>query len=81
MKERVVLDLSKLPQHGLQSASPTWWGTLAFMLIEGTGFALAVAIYLYLLSLAPRWPAAATQSRTWSTGHCRWRFTCPSCRA
>jgi heme/copper-type cytochrome/quinol oxidase subunit 3 len=38
------------------TASLTWWGTLAFMLIEGTGFALAITVYLYLMSLAPIWP-------------------------
>ncbi|MBX5284594.1 cytochrome C oxidase subunit III, partial [Rhizobium sp. NLR10a] len=41
MKERVVTDLSKLPLHGLGTASLTFWGTSAFMLIEGMGFALA----------------------------------------
>jgi len=56
MKERVVLDLSRLPLHGFGAASVTWWGTLAFMLIEGTGFALAIAVYLYLMSLSPTWP-------------------------
>src|ERR1700712_5388640 len=40
------------------SASPTWWGTLAFMLLEGSGFALVIAIYLYLGSLARDWPPA-----------------------
>ena len=58
MKERPVLDLSDLPLHGMGSASPTWWGTLAFMLLEGTGFALVIAIYLYLGSLAKTWPPA-----------------------
>ena len=29
------------------------------MLIEGTGFALAIAVYLYLRSLAPDWPIGA----------------------
>jgi cytochrome c oxidase subunit 3 len=56
MKERIVADLSALPLHGKESASLTWWGTGAFILIEGTGFALVIAIYLYLLSLAPSWP-------------------------
>lgn len=56
MKEGVVLDLRKLPPHGLGTASVSWWGTLAFMLIEGTGFALSIVVYLYLMSLAPRWP-------------------------
>jgi cytochrome c oxidase subunit 3 len=59
MKEQVVADFSKLPSHQNGSASPTWWGTLAFMLIEGTGFALTIAVYLYLMSLAPTWPIGA----------------------
>jgi cytochrome c oxidase subunit 3 len=59
MKESVVMDVSKLPLHGMGTASLTWWGTLAFMLIEGTGFALGIGVYLYLLSLAPRWPIDA----------------------
>ena len=59
MKERVVSDLSGLPLHGMGSASATWWGTLSFMLIEGTGFALAIAVYLYLMSVAATWPTNA----------------------
>jgi heme/copper-type cytochrome/quinol oxidase subunit 3 len=59
MKQRVVLDLSKLPLHALGPGSVTWWGTLGFMLIEGTGFALVISVYLYLMSLAPAWPLNA----------------------
>ena len=63
MKEQVVADFSGLPLHGMATASPTWWGTLAFMLIEGTGFALAIAVYLYLMSLAPTWPIDAPRPK------------------
>jgi cytochrome c oxidase subunit 3 len=59
MKERLVLDVSQLPLHGSGTASPTWWGTLAFMLIEGTGFALGIVVYLYLMSIASVWPINA----------------------
>lgn len=59
MRERIVLDLGLLPAHGMGTASVTWWGTLAFMLIEGTGFALVIAVYLYLMSLAAVWPINA----------------------
>jgi heme/copper-type cytochrome/quinol oxidase subunit 3 len=59
MKQSVVLDLTKLPPHGLGLASLTWWGTLAFMLIEGTGFALSIVVYLYLMSLPQQWPLNA----------------------
>ncbi|MFE1599576.1 cytochrome c oxidase subunit 3 [Methylobacterium sp. ID0610] len=72
MKERAVLDVSRLPLHGMGSASVTWWGTLGFMLLEGTGFALVVAIYLYLYGLAPEWPLGAPLPDlgpgTWLTG-------------
>jgi len=59
VRERVVANLSVLPLHGQGSASVTWWGTLAFMLIEGTGFALILAIYFYLADTAPEWPLGA----------------------
>jgi len=59
VRERVVADFSALPLHGMRTASATWWGTLAFMLIEGTGFALAIAVYLYLMSIAATWPIDA----------------------
>jgi cytochrome c oxidase subunit III len=59
VRERIALDLSRLPLHGLGRASVTWWGTMAFMLIEGTGFALVITVYLYLMSLATTWPIDA----------------------
>ena len=58
-KPRVAFDLSELPLHGKRSASLTWWGTLGFMLIEGSGFALVLAVYLYLASIATEWPLGA----------------------
>jgi len=36
-------DLSELPTHAFGTRSLTWWGVVGFMLIEGTGFALAIA--------------------------------------
>jgi cytochrome c oxidase subunit III len=59
MKQRIVADVSRLSLHGTGSASTTWWGTLGFMLIEATGFALAIAVYLYLMSIAAIWPIDA----------------------
>src|ERR1044072_5304579 len=59
LKTEVVADLSRLPMHGFGSASPTWWGTLAFMLLEAMGFGLGIAIYLYLYALALEWPLGA----------------------
>lgn len=59
MKQRIVADVSRLSLHGTGTASTTWWGTLGFMLIEATGFALAIAVYLYLMSIAAIWPIDA----------------------
>ena len=42
-----------------------WWGTLGFMALEGTGFALAAASYLYLADLAPEWPLSAAPPDLW----------------
>ncbi|WP_117191595.1 cytochrome c oxidase subunit 3 [Rhizobium terrae] len=66
MKERMILDVSRLPLHATGTASPTWWGTCAFMLIEGSGFGLVIAIYLYLMSLAPHWPIDAPPADLWA---------------
>jgi cytochrome c oxidase subunit 3 len=59
MKERVAFDLSHLPLHGTGSASLSWWGNLGYMLIEGSGFALVIAVYFYLQSIATEWPLGA----------------------
>jgi cytochrome c oxidase subunit 3 len=56
VRTRTVLDVSGLPLHGKGAQSVTWWGTFGFMLIEGTGFALVIGVYLYLRSLASEWP-------------------------
>ncbi|MBZ9936988.1 cytochrome c oxidase subunit 3 [Mesorhizobium sp. BR1-1-16] len=58
MTRHSVADVSGLPTSGFGATSPMWWGTMAFMAIEGMGFALGVASYLYLAFLAPEWPMA-----------------------
>lgn len=49
-------DLSRLPTHAFGHRSLTWWGIIGFMLIEGTGFALAIASYFFLQSQEQTWP-------------------------
>jgi heme/copper-type cytochrome/quinol oxidase subunit 3 len=56
VKEKSVTDVSRLPANGFGPRSMTWWGTLAFMSLEGMGFALSIATYLYLMVLAQKWP-------------------------
>jgi cytochrome c oxidase subunit 3 len=53
-----VADLSVLPEGGFGSRNVIWWGNLAFMLIEGTAFVLAMGAYLYLRSQGGAWPPA-----------------------
>jgi cytochrome c oxidase subunit III len=58
---KIAHDLTHLPTFSFGSRSLTWWGTLGFMALEGTGFALAAGSYLYLFTLAPKWPLNAAQ--------------------
>ena len=60
MKQRPVQDVSGLPDYAFGSRMTPFWGTLAFMTLEGTGFALAAGAYLYLVWLNPQWPLADT---------------------
>jgi heme/copper-type cytochrome/quinol oxidase subunit 3 len=53
---RFSTDLAPLPTHAFGHRSLTWWGIVAFFLIEGTGFALALAAYFYLLNQEQYWP-------------------------
>lgn len=55
MSER-LLDVSGLPSYRFSHHSLTWWGIMGMVAIEGTVFALALAVYFYLWSQNPRWP-------------------------
>lgn len=65
MTDRPTLDLSGLPTFGFGPRSPTWWGTLGFIALEGTGFALAGASYLYLARLNSSWPLSSLPPDYW----------------
>lgn len=65
MKQRLVQDVSALPTTGFGPSSPIWWGTLAFIALEGMGFALAAGSYLYLRQVNPQWPIAAPPPNHW----------------
>ena len=53
---RIVGDVSHLPTCAFGMKSVVGWGTLGFMLIEGTAFALAAAAYVYLQTQSHPWP-------------------------
>jgi cytochrome c oxidase subunit III len=65
MRQRTVVDLSHLATFGSGPRSSTWWGTLGFVALEGTGFALAAGAYLYLAYIAPGWPLSAPSPNHW----------------
>lgn len=53
------LDVTHLPTYGFGTRSPMAWGTLGFIAIETTGFALAIGTYFYLWTLSDQWPLDA----------------------
>lgn len=61
-------DLAELPSYAFGTRSLTWWGVVGFMLIEGAGFALAIAAYFFLVAQTDAWPtAAAPPDLIWGT--------------
>lgn len=55
-----TIDASRLPGEGFGPASPAWWGTIGFMLIEGSTMLLCAGAYMYLSRRSPMWPPAGT---------------------
>jgi heme/copper-type cytochrome/quinol oxidase subunit 3 len=58
MKHRPVQDVSGLPDYAFGTRMTPTWGTIGFMTLEGTGFALAIGSYLYLVFINQQWPLA-----------------------
>ena len=55
-KPEIRIDVAGLTTFSFGSGNPMWWGNLAFMVIEGTGFIFAVATYLYIYNHNQYWP-------------------------
>lgn len=56
LQPRFTEDVSKLQSHAFGHRSLTWWGIIAFFMIEGTFFALAIAAYFFLMNEEQVWP-------------------------
>jgi cytochrome c oxidase subunit 3 len=68
MKKNIsTRDVSQLPTHASGAQNPLWWGTQAFMVIEGLAFVFAIAAYLYLYNQNDNWPLAPQPGLMWST--------------
>jgi heme/copper-type cytochrome/quinol oxidase subunit 3 len=61
------VDLAQLPDYLFGPGSVGFWGGLAFMLIEGMGFVLAIGAYFYLLPYEREWPPSAPPPLFWAT--------------
>jgi cytochrome c oxidase subunit III len=59
-EQRTVLDVSATPKTVFGHRSLMWWGTLAFMVIEGFTLVLMAASYLYLRQNEYDWPPGRT---------------------
>lgn len=56
-----TIDVSALPRAAFGSRSIGWWGTVAFIVIEGTTLAVAATSYLYLRRNSLEWPPQPLQ--------------------
>jgi cytochrome c oxidase subunit 3 len=54
-----IVDASALPSHAFGHRSMMWWGVMGMIAIEGTVFALAIAVYLYVRKDFTEWPPVA----------------------
>ena len=66
-----ALDVSRLPTTVFDHRSHMWWGTLGFMVIEGTTLFVCIASYFYLRLNFTSWPPEHTlrPDLFWPTVH------------
>jgi len=55
-QDRRALDVSTLPDYAFGHKGLIWWGTVGFMVIEGSMFVIAVIAYFYLRLKVDEWP-------------------------
>jgi cytochrome c oxidase subunit III len=58
--ERPALDVAELPTEAFGHRGTVWWGTVGFMIAEGTTLAVAATAYLYLRGNEHSWPPPPT---------------------
>jgi heme/copper-type cytochrome/quinol oxidase subunit 3 len=59
MTAHTTLDVSALPDHAFGHQGLVWWGTVGFMVIEGSMFVMVLIVYLYLRLRVDQWPPSA----------------------
>jgi heme/copper-type cytochrome/quinol oxidase subunit 3 len=55
-QSRRVLDVAALPTGAYGHQGLVWWGTVGFMVIEGSMFVIAIIVYFYLRLKVHDWP-------------------------
>ena len=53
---RTVLDVHRLPDHAFGHQGLVWWGTIGFIVIEGSLFVMALVTYFVLRTRVSDWP-------------------------
>lgn len=57
-QKRRVLDVSPLPDYAFGHQGLIWWGTIGFMVIEGSMFVMGLVTYFFLRTRVTEWPPA-----------------------
>jgi heme/copper-type cytochrome/quinol oxidase subunit 3 len=66
--ERRVLDVSTLPDYAFGHQGLIWWGTIGFMVIEGSMFVMVLVAYYFLRTRSTEWPPSAPNPELmWAT--------------
>ncbi len=50
------LDVAALPDYAFGHQGLIWWGSVSFMVIEGSMFVLVLITYFFLRTRVPEWP-------------------------
>ena len=53
---RRTIDVAALPDYAFGHQGLIWWGTLGFMVIEGSMFVMAIVTYFFLRMRVAEWP-------------------------
>ena len=56
MSTRTAVDVSPLPTFAFGHKGLVWWGTVGFMVIEGSIFVIGLIVYFYLRMKVADWP-------------------------
>ena len=56
---RRTLNVAKLPDYAFGHQGLIWWGTVSFIVIEGSMFVMVLIVYFFLRTRVPEWPPSA----------------------